>query len=169
MSTGDVGEDIHEPGKMDPALVERLAAVEVPAIRLQLREAHVLRLRATRMTFDRIAEQTGYADGSGAYKAFRRAMQATIQEPADELRRIELESLDQLYRSALPRALGGNMRAMENCLRIQERRARLVGLDAPQRRVVDVVTTDAMDRMLGEMLTEFQELDDVIAAAGEDE
>ena len=34
---------------------------------------------------------------SGAWKAYDRALTATLQEPADELRRLELERIDTLF------------------------------------------------------------------------
>jgi hypothetical protein len=52
-------------------------------------------------------------------------------ESADELRKVEVARLDLLYLKMSPLADQGSMGAVDRCLRIMERRARLLGLDAP--------------------------------------
>jgi hypothetical protein len=136
------------------------------------REKRALELRIGRMPFAAIAEEIGYADASGAYKAVQRALRRTLQEPAAELRRVELESLDQLYRAALIVALQPGDRQLEaqrNCLKIMERRARLLGLDAPQRKIVDVISRDAFEELRSEMEAELAELTAVIEAGDQPE
>lgn len=109
------------------------------------KEAEAVKLRLAGHTFDQIAQRLGYSDRSGAAKAVRRAMQATIQEPTDELRRIEVERLDALQRALWPAAESGKWLATDRVLTIMDRRARLLGLDAPQRRVVNVIVEDVID------------------------
>lgn len=104
----------------------------------QEREARVLHLRKAALTFDQIADQLGYADASGAKRAYDRAMQATIQQPADELRVLEDERLDTLLRAVWPSAISGKGWAVQRALQIMERRAKLLGLDAPSRAHVTV-------------------------------
>jgi hypothetical protein len=62
-----------------------------------------------------------------------RSLDATLRGPADDLRALDLERLDRLWRPNYLRALSGNYQATLACLRIMERRARLLGLDAPVR------------------------------------
>lgn len=52
-------------------------------------------------------------------------------EAAAEISRLEQESLDQMQASVWAQALSGHMGALDRVLRIMERRARLLGLDAP--------------------------------------
>ena len=59
------------------------------------------------------------------------ALKATLQEPADELRTLELERLDRLLLGVWGQAAKGNQGAVDRALKIMERRARLLGLDAP--------------------------------------
>jgi hypothetical protein len=59
------------------------------------------------------------------------AIKRTLQEPADEVRRIEVERLDKLMLSLWPEAQTGNIKAIETILGIMARRAKLLGLDAP--------------------------------------
>lgn len=87
-------------------------------------------------------------------------MQKTLQEPADELRRIEGERLDRLFEVAFAKATGDGDRALvaiDRCLTIQARRAALLGLDAPIRIEEHVISEDAIDaevRRLSEQMAE---------------
>jgi hypothetical protein len=59
------------------------------------------------------------------------ALKATLQEPADELRKMELERLDRLLLAVWGQAAKGNQGGIDRALKIMERRAKLLGLDAP--------------------------------------
>ena len=63
-------------------------------------------------------------------------MNAELVEEADEVRRLELERLDGLYKAAWPKAEDGDERAIASCLRIMGRRAELQGLDAAKRKEI---------------------------------
>jgi hypothetical protein len=124
-------------------------------IDLTEKEAAVLELRKAGWTFERIATHLGYASKSGAWKAFDRAMTATLQEPADELRRLECERLDTLFGAMYEIAVTkGSARHAEVCAGLMDRRAKLLGLDAPTRRVVNVITEDAIDVAIRELEVE---------------
>ena len=60
---------------------------------------------------------------------------------------------------------GPGLKAIAQLLRVQERKARLVGLDAPTRRAADVITHDAFMEALGDLEADIArmeaELDDV--------
>lgn len=97
------------------------------------RELQALELRKAGFTFDRIAQQLGISQ-PGAYKAVKRALSrltAQTDEAADEVRRLELERLDGMLPVMWTQAKQGNQGAVDRVLRIMERRARLLGLDAP--------------------------------------
>lgn len=128
-------------------------------IHITEKERAALELRKGGMTFDRIADELGYADRSGAWKAVNAAMNATIQEPADELRRLEVERLDALLLAMWGQALGGSTWHVDRCLSIMDRRAKLLGLDAPTRRIVDVITRDAFSQAMEELEAEIADLE----------
>ena len=46
---------------------------------------------------------------------------------------------------------GPGLQAITQLPRVQERKARLMGLDAPTRRAVDVITHDAFMEMMGDL------------------
>lgn len=103
------------------------------AISAVAKQRRVLELRMAGAPFSRIAREVGYASLSGAHKAFQTALKATIQQPADEVRRLEVERLDALLGALWDLALGGNLQAIDRVLAVMQRRAAYLGLDAPQK------------------------------------
>lgn len=137
------------------------------------RDAQAAEMRAAGHTYPQIADTLGFADKSHARKAVEKVLKETVQEPADAVRKIELERLDTLWRAAMGvlerdhltvshgkiirRQVrvdladdgtetpvyedvlddGPLLNAVDRLLRIQERRARLLGLDSPSRVSVD--------------------------------
>jgi len=90
-----------------------------------------LKLRAAGVEYTDIAHQLGYKTASGAHKAVTTALRKTLQEPADELRTLELNRLDVMLKSIWSMVIVGNPQYIVIALKILERRARLLGLDAP--------------------------------------
>lgn len=60
------------------------------------------------------------------------------QEMSNELRELEVQRLDEFLRALWPKIQTGNPRAIETALKVAERRAKLLGLDAPEKREVTV-------------------------------
>lgn len=54
-----------------------------------------------------------------------------LPEDRHRWRSIELEKLQGLEHAVMPKALAGDLPAVDRALRVQERRSRLLGLDAP--------------------------------------
>lgn len=96
-----------------------------------VRQSEAIQMRIAGYSYDVIAEQLGYANRSCAYKAVMTGLRRYIQEPAEELREIELDRLDALWQVAFREVSKGNLGAIDYCLRIMKRRADLLGLDAP--------------------------------------
>lgn len=96
------------------------------------KQAEALRLRKAGLTYEEIADRLGYANKSGAYKTVMSALRKIVQEPADELRKLEIERLDVMLASLWPFILKGSPRHVEIGLKVMDRRAALLGLDAPK-------------------------------------
>jgi hypothetical protein len=112
------------------------------AAELEAKEAKVLELRRAGFTFQRIAEEVGYATPSGAQRALERIMTRNLPQAPEEFRWQELDRLDRMQVALWPRAMKGDDRAIGTIIRLMERRARLVGIDAPQRIQAEVVNYD---------------------------
>jgi len=103
-------------------------------VRGRQREIESLELRKAGLTYRQIGERLGITE-QGAHAAVMRALRRLnerITEAAEEVRRLELERLDRLLLALWPQAAKGNQGAVDRVLRIMERRARLLGLDAPK-------------------------------------
>lgn len=106
------------------------------------RERKALAAALSGKSFDDIATEVGYSNRGTAWRAVQRALKRTIQPAADEYRAIELMRLDGLLLALWPRAIGSpasedqeatapDYQAIDRVLKIAERRAKLLGLDAP--------------------------------------
>lgn len=116
--------------------------------------AQVLELRKKSLTFDEIATRLGISKSS-AYVAFKRGIKAIVAEPAEEVRALELEKLEQMEQAVIKvlerqhvtvsngkviridgQPLDDDapiLQAIDRLLRIQERRAKFLGLDAEKK------------------------------------
>lgn len=154
------------------------------------RDAEACQLRQRGMSYPQIAKALGYSEASHASQAVARALRATVEEPAAEVRKTELARLDDMYRAALEvlermhvtvsqgrvvqhRVAGTGtwdpetrtwvdaewvdladdapvLQAIDRLLKIQERRARLLGLDAPVKH--EVRNVDALDAEIEQLV-----------------
>lgn len=106
------------------------------------RERKVLEMRLSGITFEVIAKNVGFASAGACYHAYKRALIRTLQEPADAVREAEIARLDRLMQGVWVSALRGEVRSVEAVLRIMDRRAKLLGLDAPTKAQMEVTTYD---------------------------
>lgn len=99
------------------------------------RAAMAVKLRAQKLTYDEIAKRCGYSSKAACHVAVQRELDRTITANIEEYRREELSMLDQLHSEAWLLAMDRDNKnrtfAMDRVLAIAERRARLLGLDAP--------------------------------------
>lgn len=119
----------------DPTPLDRGAELEA-------KELKVLELRRAGFTFQRIAEEVGYASPSGAQRALERIMTRHLPQAIEEHRWQELDRLDRMQVALWPRAMKGDDKAINTIVRLMERRARLVGMDAPTKIQAEVVNYD---------------------------
>ena len=105
-------------------------------------DAEALRLRSAGMSYQKIANAMDCSKPT-AYDRVNRALAAIPFEAVDEYRRLEGQRLDMLMEVAMDKALSGDkgsLFAIDRVLAIQERAAKLRGLDAPIKH--EVITLD---------------------------
>jgi hypothetical protein len=102
-------------------------------VRARLKEGQALELRLYGANYQGIADQLGYADAAGAYKAVIRALERVVTEPAKEVLQLELDRLDRMLGSVLGQAVSGHLGSIDRVLRIMERRDKLLGLETAQK------------------------------------
>ena len=107
-------------------------------LRQQLKAQQALDMRLEGKEYSEIARALGYANGSGPYNAIQSLMRRYALESLSELRDVEGARLDKMLAAVWARATTGDLDAIDTVLKIQQRRARLFGLDRPVRIDVDL-------------------------------
>ena len=102
------------------------------------RRAAVMRLRLSGADFDTIAAACGYADRSGAYRAWREGMRDIAGPVAQEAYDLELQRLDAALAAIWDKVLRGNLTALDRFLALTAARRKLMGLDAALKLDLDV-------------------------------
>lgn len=103
-----------------------------------------LRLRGEGLTWAQVGEQLG-CSATAAYKRVWKAYRRLAPLEADDARDAELARLQLLEDAIWARAMGGDVPAVNTCLRISEQRALLLGVRAPVRVEVDVAVSAHVD------------------------
>ena len=114
------------------------------------RRREVLRLRKAGATYEAVADALRERHGSDALpngwdrayaaKDVSRELQklrSVNTETAQDLRALEVQRLDEMLRGLWEEAAGGDTDAVSAALRVQKRRAKLLGLDAAERLEVE--------------------------------
>jgi hypothetical protein len=117
-------------GNRTRGCVERATPAKIAAAE---RQAKALELRKSGATFESIALALGYKNRSSAADAVTRALRDTVPaELVNEVRFIENLRLDEMFKRTYTKAMQGDLKAVDSCLRIMARRAAMNGLDAPR-------------------------------------
>ena len=105
--------------------MKRTAATDV-------RELKALDLRLAGASYRQIGQQLNVSHVQ-AQRDVHRMLKEVASEPAEEVRKAELARLDRLVMAHWPAAVQGDSKATLMVLQIMDRRARYLGLDAPQK------------------------------------
>lgn len=104
----------------------------VKAISAVEKQRRALELRKAGATFEMIADTLGYKFPAAAHKAVTTALHNVIKEPAEEVRDMEVARLDAALFAIWSQVKAGNHGAIDRFIKIQDRRAAYLGLDAPK-------------------------------------
>ena len=94
-------------------------------------QAKALEYRKMGLNYSQIAEKMELNSAQAAWYMVEAALKRTLQEAADDVRKLELERLDAMFIPVYGNALRGDLASQQQVLRIMERRAKLLGIDAP--------------------------------------
>jgi hypothetical protein len=128
-------------------------------IRARERELEAVRLRRAGVEYHDIGDKLGMSE-SGAYLAVKRVldrMMAQANETQAENLTLDLQRINVMLVGLWPKVLAGDPQAIVAALRVLERRARMLGYDAPAK--VAPTTPDgekpwSMDGLSPEEITE---------------
>jgi len=123
------------------ATSDRHAYASARAIKTQERQLEAFKLRRAGATYQEIADRLGYADRGTVHRMVLDEMallSLTYAETVDHVRQMEVARLDDLLLGLMRRLAkldtlspSEHAQVVQAALRIQERRARLLGLDKP--------------------------------------
>ena len=155
-------------------------------------DARVLELRRRGLSYAQISTQMGWKSDASAYFAVNRALADQAREVSAEVIQIETDRLDEMTRT-LYRVLatkhyvvsagsgkvalhpdtgqplqddGPVLQAVAGLLRISERRSKLLGLDAPTKTRIEVITEDVIDAEMAALARQVAENDARTADTG---
>jgi len=90
-----------------------------------------LEARISGLSYQAIADKLGYSDKTLVRRDVVNGIKEIVREPAEEVLRIELARLDEMHAGCWEAAKSGDVQALDRALKIQDRRAKYLGLDAP--------------------------------------
>jgi hypothetical protein len=108
-----------------------------------LRGNRALELRAAGAPYEQIAQTLGYSNRATAARAVQRALDRDYERTAnlrDEYRQLHLMRTDRALRAIWPKVIHGDLGAIDRLVRLLDRQAKLLGLDAPTQ--ISVTATD---------------------------
>lgn len=115
-----------------------------------------LELRKAGVPYATIAERLGWKSAQAAHKAVKKALDSQINESVEDLRSMEIERLNHMLMLIWARIQQGDMRSIEQALRVMERITVLRGLE--QR------TQDMSKQAGGVLIVDGQDEDEYIAS-----
>ncbi len=160
---------------MDEVLLPLPSRGRTGKLRGTARDAEACRLKALGWSLEEVASKLDFPSPNHAGVAIRRALATTVRVSRDETRLIELQSLEEME-SRLWRELASHhimvsngrvvrdefdvalpddrftLECIDRILKIKERRARFLGLDAPTR--AEVLTIDSVDSAIRDLENE---------------
>lgn len=126
-----------------------------------VRDAKALALKLKGWTYQEIADELDVAKSS-AYDAVQRALTTEIgdqQENRDRYRAEQVAQCDVALKGLYAKVEAGDPRAIDSWVRVLDRKAKVLGLDAP----LKLVVTDQMDAEIEQLLEEAARLERIAA------
>lgn len=129
---------LDENGLMSTQLPDKvksnLSPAEFKRITARAREHDVLKLVFDGLDFAQIAEKVGYANAEVAKKTYDRVIQRHLIVDTEQAVRVQIARLDRMLQRLEKRMAAGDLGAFDRAIKIEERRAKLLGLDAAEKR-----------------------------------
>jgi hypothetical protein len=131
------------------------------------RRRAAVQLRISGKSWQEIADLLGYSSKGAACTDVRRALESAVKKlsiPLEAHRQLELDRLDAMQNALWADVLDGDTKAIDTSLKLMDRRAKLLGLDAPQRHELTLEAIDAaladVEQQLAAARSEVEEAED---------
>ncbi len=119
-------------------------------LEIQMRKSEAIQLRISGMSYRQIADAMHCSD-SRAHEMVQEALRDIPAPDVEALRKEQDAMIRSLYLALVPRINKGEPRAIEVALKLLERLAKLHGLDAPTKQIIEVITEEAVDKAIREL------------------
>jgi hypothetical protein len=119
------------------------------------RRTKAVQMKIEGATWDAIAKELGYAHKAAACTDVQRALEQNVIQQGlaiEAWRELELGRLDAMQLAIWPKAMEGDCRAIETCLKILDQRAKYLGLNTAIK--LEVLTVDALDAQIAKLESE---------------
>lgn len=123
------------------------------AVRRDRQKAHrmeAVQLRLAGLTYEQIADRLDMSK-EGARQLVTRTLESAANRSAEEMRAEENARLDRLQGAIWGAALGGDLKAVDQVLKLMDQRARLNGLNAPTRIMLSTTVRVEMEQALADL------------------
>lgn len=121
------------------------------------KQRRAVEMRTTGASFQDIADALGYRDRSTARRSYLAGLSHLPElEDRDTMLRVESARLDALQAAVWKLAMTGDSESVRTVLRVMQRRAKLLGLDAPTK--TEHKVTSELDAEIEQMLKDFDQL-----------
>jgi hypothetical protein len=128
-----------------------MQATTPEAIERWERDYECVKMRRAQCDWDTIVAKLGYASRGHAHDRFVAFLRAYPRDDVAALRDLEADRLEEAGNALWPEIQKGNARAAEVWNKLSERRAKLLGMDAPIRQEVTHLSDSTVDRAIQEL------------------
>lgn len=120
----------------------------------------IAQMRLSGYNWADVAKETGFKDGSGAWRFWKRHFDQSIKTPCEEYRTLITERLERLLRAVWLKALGGSVPHVDKARAVIADLRKLHGLDMPELHQIEakVETTNDVADILANTSREEQDL-----------
>lgn len=120
-------------------------------LKAAVRQAKAIDMKIAGETYEAIRQELGYASRSGALNAVEAALAKLAPIPTlEQARKLDWERMEKMHQALWPRVVEGDPESCRVCIRLMERRAKLLGLDALPS--LNAISNDAVQGVLDALI-----------------
>lgn len=114
---------------------------KVADLEIELKRHQAIQLRLRGFSYREIGEQIGCSTTTAFeyVNAVLERVKKETNETAEKARQLALGRIDIAVRGLMPKVEAGDARAAEVMAKLEERRAKLIGLDAPEKHAIEAI------------------------------
>jgi hypothetical protein len=112
------------------------------------RDVECVRMRKLSIDWDTIRETLGYTSNGHAHDRYLHVLREYPRDDVEDMRDMELLAIEKKMNQLEDKCAQGDSRSIEVWNKLSERKAKLYGIDAPERKEISVLTNDLVEQAL---------------------